>query len=53
MNLPLIAIIGFADSPNVEGAHGTTNGVEMLIPCFDKLYAELGITRPYIEFWCS
>ncbi|MHC3004421.1 thiolase domain-containing protein [Gordonia metallireducens] len=53
MTLPPIAIIGFAHSPNVEGTHGTTNGVEMLIPCFDKLYAELGINRTDIEFWCS
>ncbi|MDL9936477.1 thiolase domain-containing protein [Gordonia sp. ABSL1-1] len=53
MALPRIAIIGFAHSPNVAGTHGTTNGVEMLIPCFDKLYAELGIARTDIEFWCS
>ncbi|EON34751.1 lipid-transfer protein [Gordonia terrae C-6] len=53
MTLPPIAIIGFAHSPNVAGTHGTTNGVEMLIPCFDKLYAELGIARTDIEFWCS
>ncbi|GAA1482773.1 thiolase domain-containing protein [Gordonia sinesedis] len=52
-DLPRIAVIGFAHSPNVAGSHGTTNGVEMLIPCFDKLYAELGIGRTDIEFWCS
>lgn len=50
---PRIAIVGFAHSPNVAGTHGTTNGVEMLIPCFDKLYAELGLARGDIEFWCS
>lgn len=53
MNLPPIAIVGFAHSPNIVGTHGTTNGVEMLIPCFQKLYAELGIARTDIEFWCS
>lgn len=53
MSLPRIAIVGFAHSPNIVGTHGTTNGVEMLIPCFDKLYAELGISRTDIEFWCS
>ncbi len=53
MTLPRIAIVGFAHSPNVVGTHGTTNGVEMLIPCFDKLYADLGISRTDIEFWCS
>ena len=53
MTLPRIAIVGFAHSPNIVGSHGTTNGVEMLIPCFSKLYADLGITRTDIEFWCS
>ncbi len=53
MALPKIAIVGFAHSPNVAATHGTTNGVEMLIPCFDKLYAQLGITRSDIGFWCS
>ncbi|MFW0788557.1 thiolase domain-containing protein [Gordonia sp. CPCC 205333] len=53
MTLPRIAIVGFAHSPNVTASHGTTNGVEMLIPCFDKLYAELGISRTDIGFWCS
>jgi len=53
VTLPRIAIVGFAHSPNIVGTHGTTNGVEMLIPCFDKLYAELGISRTDIEFWCS
>ncbi|MCF3941190.1 thiolase domain-containing protein [Gordonia sp. Z-3] len=53
MTLPRIAIVGFAHSPNIVGTHGTTNGVEMLIPCFNKLYADLGISRTDIEFWCS
>ena len=53
MTFPRIAIVGFAHSPNVAVTHGTTNGVEMLRPCFDKLYAQLGITRTDIEFWCS
>ncbi|WCB36740.1 thiolase domain-containing protein [Gordonia polyisoprenivorans] len=53
MTLPRIAIVGFAHSPNVVGTHGTTNGVEMLIPCFSKLYADLGISRTDIGFWCS
>lgn len=53
MTLPSIAIVGFAHSPNIAGTHATTNGVEMLIPCFSKLYADLGITRSDIEFWCS
>ena len=53
MTSPKVAVVGFAHSPNVAETHGTTNGVEMLIPCFDKLYAELGIARTDIGFWCS
>ncbi|QKT08496.1 thiolase domain-containing protein [Gordonia sp. X0973] len=52
-DLPRIAVVGFAHSRNVAHTTGTTNGVEMLIPCFDKLYSELGITRSDIDFWCS
>ena len=25
----------------------------MLVPCFQKLYADLGISRTDIDFWCS
>jgi acetyl-CoA acetyltransferase len=32
---------------------GTTNGVEMLMPCFAKLYEELGLKQTDIGFWCS
>lgn len=52
-NFPRIAVVGFAHAPNVAETSGTTNGVEMLMPCFAKLYAELGITRTDIDFWCS
>jgi acetyl-CoA acetyltransferase len=52
-DMPPIAVIGFAHSPHVDKTFGTTNGVEMLVPCFQKLYAELGITRTDIDFWCS
>ncbi|WP_298441921.1 thiolase domain-containing protein [Gordonia sp. (in: high G+C Gram-positive bacteria)] len=50
---PRVAIVGFAHSRNVPATTGTTNGVEMLIPCFDRLYNQLGITRSDIGFWCS
>ncbi|MBJ7287671.1 thiolase domain-containing protein [Williamsia sp.] len=52
-NAPRIAVVGFAHSPHVDQTFGTTNGVEMLMPCFAKLYAELGISRTDIDFWCS
>jgi acetyl-CoA acetyltransferase len=37
----------------VRRTDGTTNGVEMLMPCFAQLYSELGITKADIGFWCS
>ena len=46
-------MIGFAHAPHVRRTDGTTNGVEMLIPCFAQLYEELGIKQTDIGFWCS
>lgn len=48
-----IAVVGFAHAPHVRETTGTTNGVEMLVPCFQQLYAQLGITKSDIGFWCS
>ncbi|NMN97025.1 thiolase domain-containing protein [Antrihabitans stalactiti] len=48
-----VAVVGFAHAPHVRATDGTTNGVEMLVPCFQSLYAELGITKEDIGFWCS
>lgn len=48
-----IAVVGFAHAPHVRETHGTTNGVEMLVPCFQELYDKLGITKADIGFWCS
>ncbi|GAB0106030.1 thiolase domain-containing protein [Nocardia sp. JMUB6875] len=48
-----IAVIGFAHAPHVPETFGTTNGVEMLAPCFRELYAKLGIGVSDIDFWCS
>ena len=48
-----VAIVGFAHAPHVRRTDGTTNGVEMLMPCFAELYESLGITRADIGFWCS
>lgn len=52
-SLPEIAVVGFAHAPHVPETHGTTNGVEMLVPCFQQLYAKLGISKTDIDFWCS
>jgi acetyl-CoA acetyltransferase len=48
-----VAVVGFAHAPHVRRTDGTTNGVEMLMPCFAQLYSELGITKADIGFWCS
>ncbi|QKT10074.1 thiolase domain-containing protein [Rhodococcus sp. W8901] len=48
-----IAVVGFAQAPHVRETTGTTNGVEMLVPCFQEMYSELGITKSDIDFWCS
>ncbi|MGV0852243.1 thiolase domain-containing protein [Mycolicibacterium phlei] len=48
-----VAVVGFAHAPHVRRTDGTTNGVEMLMPCFHTLYEELGIKQTDIGFWCS
>ncbi|GAB3034340.1 thiolase domain-containing protein [Mycobacterium bourgelatii] len=48
-----VAVVGFAHAPHVRRTDGTTNGVEMLMPCFAQLYDDLGITKSDIGFWCS
>jgi acetyl-CoA acetyltransferase len=48
-----VAVVGFAHAPHVRRTDGTTNGVEMLMPCFHTLYDELGLQQTDIGFWCS
>jgi len=48
-----IAVVGFAHAPHVRRTDGTTNGVEMLMPCYAEVYEQLGITKADIGFWCS
>lgn len=48
-----VAVVGFAHAPHVRRTEGTTNGVEMLMPLFAQVYADLGISRSDIGFWCS
>ncbi len=33
-----VAVIGFAEAPNVRRTDGTTNGVEMLVPIFREVF---------------
>ena len=48
-----VAVVGFAHAPHVRRTAGTTNGVEMLMPCFTEVYRDLGISQKDIGFWCS
>lgn len=48
-----VAVVGFAQSPQVRRTHGTTNGVEMLVPIFAEVLGGLGLTKADIGFWCS
>ncbi|MBB2990642.1 acetyl-CoA acetyltransferase [Mycolicibacterium iranicum] len=48
-----VAVVGFAHAPHVRRTNGTTNGVEMLMPCFHRLYSELGLQQTDLGFWCS
>lgn len=48
-----VAVVGFAHAPHVRRTDGTTNGVEMLMPCFAQLYSDLAIAQTDIGFWCS
>ncbi len=48
-----VAVIGFAQSPQVRRSDATTNGVEMLVPIFADVLGGLGLTKADIGFWCS
>ncbi len=48
-----VAVIGFAEAPNVRRTDGTTNGVEMLVPIFREVLDQTGLTKEDIGFWCS
>jgi acetyl-CoA acetyltransferase len=48
-----VAVIGFAEAPNVRHTSGTTNGVEMLVPIFREVFDQTGLSKEDIGFWCS
>jgi acetyl-CoA acetyltransferase len=48
-----IAVVGFAASPVERRGTGTTSGVEMLVPIFAEAFAQTGLTKSDIGFWCS
>lgn len=48
-----VAVVGFAQAPNVPETDGTTNGVEMLVPLLRRAFDTTGLTKHDIGFWCS
>jgi acetyl-CoA acetyltransferase len=48
-----IAVVGFAASPVERQSQGTTSGVEMLVPIFGEVFAQTGLSKDDIGFWCS
>ncbi|MFR9731184.1 thiolase domain-containing protein [Saccharopolyspora sp. MS10] len=48
-----VAVVGFAQAPNVRATSGTSNGVEMLVPVFERLLGEAGLAKEDVGFWCS
>jgi len=48
-----VSIVSFAQAPNVRATHGTTNGVEMLVPTMKEALDNLSMTKKDIGFWCS
>src|SRR5215475_3074038 len=48
-----VAVIGFAQAPHERHSPATTNGVEMLVPIFAEVFAQTGLTKDAIGFWCS
>src|ERR1700755_3545988 len=53
MSMTDVAVVGFAHAPHVRRTDGTTNGVEILMPCFASIYKDLGLKQTDIGFWCS
>ena len=48
-----VSVVSFAQAPHVRETHGTTNGVEMLVPIFKEALDKVGLSKQDIGFWCS
>ena len=48
-----VAIVGYAQNPDFPSRMTTTNGVEMLVPLFRQVFADTGLRKSDIGFWCS
>ncbi|MGO1057383.1 thiolase domain-containing protein [Crossiella sp. CA198] len=51
--MPEVAVVGFAQSPAVRRTSASGNGVELLVPLFHQVYADTGLSKEDIGFWCS
>jgi acetyl-CoA acetyltransferase len=48
-----VAVVGFAQAPNVRRTTGSSTGQEMLVPTFQQVYEQTGLAKTDIDFWCS
>jgi acetyl-CoA acetyltransferase len=48
-----VAVVSFAQAPNVRATHGTTNGVEMLVPIIREALEKANLAKQDVGFWCS
>lgn len=48
-----VAVVGFAQAPNVRRTTGTASGVELLLPVFHDALGQAGMTSDDVGFWCS
>lgn len=48
-----VAVVGFAQTPQVRRTSGTTNGVEMLVPTIAEALHGCGLGMGDVAFWCS
>jgi acetyl-CoA acetyltransferase len=48
-----VAVVSFAQAPNVRETRGTTNGVEMLVPIIREALGKANLAKQDVGFWCS
>ncbi|MGW0523188.1 thiolase domain-containing protein [Crossiella sp. NPDC003009] len=51
--MPEVAVVAFAQSPAVRRTEASGNGVELLVPLFQQVYTDTGLSKQDIGFWCS
>ncbi len=48
-----VAVVGFAQAPSLRRTSGSSTGQEMLVPTFQDVYEQTGLSKTDIDFWCS